>query len=749
MRGGWRGGWAAGIFAVGLAVRAVWWPRIFTPQGMISPHGADAYYHLRRIWFSVVRYPEILARDSYAAFPVGGEIVWPPGFDFAIASLARALTGDSQAGMETLAAWVPAVLGALTAVATAALAARVFSPAVGIVSGLLLALLPVSFNYTQLGKLDHHAAVELLSVLLVMGCVGALERERGRSPGTGAPAGPGSEPLRWPAHAALLGGGIACLLCVWAGGLLLIALLQGLAALWMFQAPSARAAVSRAWHLALVQALAAVLLAPLGLGRSWDQYGAWSPLVLCSFQPAWFAATAGACALFAVAWRRPALGGSAWRRWACAGVLGALALSAAVAAVPQLAGSLDYAAGWFGKDEDFQLGVAELRPLFAGRPEQGLTWLLYAFPLVLGWAAAAAWRLGRADRWLLIAWAAGFAAAALAQSRFVNAFAAPYAILTGAALVAIWGERRRLPAGLARGAASIALALMLVAAAWPSGRFFAGRAAVWWDPSKAVTPFPYIRALAYRYASRWLARHSPPTRGWLDPAQQPEYGVVVPWDVGHLVRYEARRPQLQDNFGVYVGREQFLAARSYATSATEGEALEILDRLGIRYVMVDGLGFGYAPAFEEPMARRLYRPAAPLEQAAAGRLALRRHRLRFETSPNQAGVWHLMVYEVVPGAQIVGRAAPGAEVAVTLPVISEQRRRPLVWHVRIRADAEGAFRLRVPYATGTQGAIRTGAGYRLRCGGQTGIVTVSEAEILSGAVVKGATLACGRGDAAG
>ena len=98
---------ALAIFGVGLAARAVWWPRIFTPQGMMPPHGADSYYHLRRIVYSVFRYPGVLERDLYVAYPAGGEIVWPPAFDFFVAWLARGLVGEDAAGVEAVAAWVP------------------------------------------------------------------------------------------------------------------------------------------------------------------------------------------------------------------------------------------------------------------------------------------------------------------------------------------------------------------------------------------------------------------------------------------------------------------------------------------------------------------------------------------------------------------------------------------------------------------------------------------------------------------
>ena len=259
-----------------------------------------------------------------------------------------------------------------------------------------------------------------------------------------------------------------------------------------------------------------------------------------------------------------------------------------------------------------------------------------------------------------------------------------------------------------------------------------------------------MRALAYRHASRCLANHSPPTRGWLEPSQQPEYGLVVPWDVGHLVRYEAKRPQIQDNLGVYVGREQFLAAGRYFAAATEGEAVAILDALGVRYVMIDSLGSGHGPALDQAMTRKLYRPGLEREPGTPPRLAaLGRHRLVFETPVERRGVWHLMIYEVVPGARIVGEATPGASVEVTLAVRSPEREEPLVWRALTRAREDGSFRVPVPYANGGSGPVRAAPRYRLRCGAAEGFAVVSEQAIRAGETVPGPRLACAVGPEAG
>jgi hypothetical protein len=44
--------------------------------------GADAYYHARRIWYSVVNFPEFLHLDPYLNFPEGGRAIWSSEFDW-------------------------------------------------------------------------------------------------------------------------------------------------------------------------------------------------------------------------------------------------------------------------------------------------------------------------------------------------------------------------------------------------------------------------------------------------------------------------------------------------------------------------------------------------------------------------------------------------------------------------------------------------------------------------------------------
>jgi hypothetical protein len=69
----------------------------------------------------------------------------------------------------------------------------------------------------------------------------------------------------------------------------------------------------------------------------------------------------------------------------------------------------------------------------------------------------------------------------------------------------------------------------------------------------------------------------------------------------------------------------------------------------------------------------------------------------------------LKAFELVPGAAVrVEGAAPGAGVVATIDVVTNTGR-TFTWSTRRIADRGGAVSLRVPYATGANGAGRAGA----------------------------------------
>src|SRR5262249_37968288 len=157
---------------------------------------------------------------------------------------------------------------------------------------------------------------------------------------------------------------------------------------------------------------------------------------------------------------------------------------------------------------------------------------------------------------------------------------------------ALRGRGARLAARLAarpaaRRAARLALAAGALAAFAPVAESYRLHVLALLEPADAaplhVAP-SLVRRRAMLELALWLRRRTPPTAGWLDPARTPEYGVLGPWEIGHILEYVARRPAGADNSGDDVSGRGFAeAARYYASD--EPEASQLLDALGVRYVI--------------------------------------------------------------------------------------------------------------------------------------------------------------------
>ena len=117
------------LFFAALAVRLVSWHSVFQ-QGGVYPNGNDAYYHLRRIRYSIDHFPDVLSFDPLINFPVGAQPIWSPTFDWLIAAFLRFLPGlDQPDRLESFAVWIPPLLGAGTVVLVYVIALRFYSRA--------------------------------------------------------------------------------------------------------------------------------------------------------------------------------------------------------------------------------------------------------------------------------------------------------------------------------------------------------------------------------------------------------------------------------------------------------------------------------------------------------------------------------------------------------------------------------------------------------------------------------------------
>lgn len=647
--GSWWAGLGAslGLFLAAFAVRIVSWPLVLQ-AGRVYFFGNDAYYHLRRIMYTAANFPATLAHDPYVNYPHGGEPIWAPLFDVAMAALVRVFVGlDSPHAVEVFAALMPPVLGAGGVVLLYWVARRFFGATVALWSAVLLAFLPAHYWYSQLGFVDHHVAVGLLSVVFIgtgMEVFSRLEQDR--------------MPPWWLAVG--LGALIGVAFLTWPGCLAHVGILEILLACFVATRADPRAVARAAAFLAVSHAVALACVAPFCVGRTWRVWGAFSPAVLTNFQPLLLACIT---LFYAGLWGALGPGGLGWSRGriAVAGAAWGLAIAAAVALLfPELRQAAGDAWQWLARAETFQHQVGESSPLFlqrgrlsVGAAEMRLSRLIYAVPVVL---VALAWStVSKPNPWprlFFLGWCAGLLVLTMLQRRFFNSFSVAMAVLVA------WAGRdlmrwatsqaraRDVPAAVAWGAGLV----ILVVALYPCRATYQHHVANITRLLRGETlVYPAIlrRQMAMTDAADWVRENTAPTSGLQDPDGRPEYGLLAGWNFGHLLKYRAQRPTVVGNFGDDVGSENFERALGYYALEDEDEAIALARELGVRYVLVGREQGRRDDAETNPrsMYTRLF------VRNGAG---LTRHRLVYETARRITATGgpdaSIKVFEVLPAS---------------------------------------------------------------------------------------------------
>jgi asparagine N-glycosylation enzyme membrane subunit Stt3 len=741
-REGARIGAMLGLFVAAVAVRALPAPTVLLGD-RVQPFGGDAFYHLRRIAYSIEQFPRVLEFDRYLNFPAGAMAIWTPVFDWLIAALAVALRAEpASLEMERIAVWVPPVLGAATVVVLYRLAARTFGEPTGLAAGLLLCISSAHFWYSQIGFVDHHVAVAFITTVLL----GRAMLFMDAAPETAS---------AWP-----LGLALGAALWIWPGTLLHVGIIET-ALFIMLCADSDGGPAAAARRFANVQWVALLVVLPSGASSQWPQWGAFSPVVLSLFQPWLFSALAllgfGCSAL----WRRTGYGGSPIGRVLSGAAIGVGLLVASLLAIPGLWIGGQDAWQWFGKAETFQALVSESLPLLqldgAFSTEVAtsrLSYFVFLSPIALVWAATSAWR---DERWrgklLLVGWTAVLLAATLWQKRFFNTSSVGLALLMAWTLAGVhraWTVRVSGHRWLANGVV-VSIAALLLAPSIATYRGFLPNLR-----GDQVIAGSHLQ-LAHNVAiatSDYLRRETPRTSGWLDSEASPEYSVMSPWPIGHVIEYVGRRPTVTDGFGDDLGPENFERASRYY-SAAESEALEIAEKLGVRYVIAQRSAqfLGREPGVESMLTALFIRDGS--ERVASQRVrapqpALQRHRLIYESAPpgrrSRARESLFKLFEIVDGAEVVGRATPGAQVRAVVELVTNRKREFLHLTTTLVGD-DGSYSLRVPYANEDPnqravGVVRVAPHYTITCGNEKLAIRVTERDIRSGATLTVPELDC-------
>lgn len=671
------------------------------PEVGLGPDG-DPLYHALQAERLLSGAPGAPWFDPGLDWPNGALVPWPPLLDAGVALAARAIhgAGATRDEVAAVAAAVPPLLGALSVLLAGALCAALFGRG-GAVAAFLLAGLAAHGELTRVGRADQHALELALAPALWLAFAralgGAERRRRGAT-----------------AVLALL---VAVAFWAWMGSAFLLAVPVLGALLLHAVAAEEAGAAARALALgcgggAALLAGSLVLLGPDGaLGRT-------SAVGLTGLHVAIAAGCAAIGGLLLLARRLrpdPAAAGRRALEVAAAVLLPMALLLLGAPALRAGAASglvaLRAEGAWYADITEFAPLVGTGREPLATEAVRALVLLGLVPALAAAGAALLLRRRPPAARpsgpaLMGLAWAPALLALAAARYRFL-----PYAAvaLVGPAAVALDEGWRRLRDRLGRprlAAAALALATGLaVAPSIPD----------WAAPPRRVDP-DLVRLLG------WLADQPPRPDG--------REGVAALWEAGHAVQFYGRRPVLASPFGTEAGPRSLpdLAAFIFATREEEAEA--VLARRRVGYVLLGELPTlvldvrGFAPPGAPEVVRlttdllegATVEPLPGLLQLVSARLVafdgagshgrippLGGFRLLQEAGPPQA---RLRLFGVVEGARLaVEGARPGAPVTAAVQVVVGRRR--FLWEARAEADAQGRARLRVPYATGANGAALT------------------------------------------
>ncbi|WP_048047833.1 STT3 domain-containing protein, partial [Methanosarcina mazei] len=144
---------------------------VFLSNGFVRFGGNDPWYHMRTLNVLLENYPQRMFFNPMTNYPYGSYIHFGPLFDqmMAIISLILGLGSPSQDLINTVGAYFPAVLGALTVIPVYYIGKYLGGRKTGILAAVLIAFAPGQFlSRSIIGFTDHHVAESLFSTFFMM-----------------------------------------------------------------------------------------------------------------------------------------------------------------------------------------------------------------------------------------------------------------------------------------------------------------------------------------------------------------------------------------------------------------------------------------------------------------------------------------------------------------------------------------------------------------------------------------------------
>ena len=144
--------------------------------------GIDAYYYMRLVDNLVVNFPRLIGFDPYQLFPGGDFINRVPNFFVYMLAIPVKLLGGinpSSQVVDSIAVYIPAILGALIVIPVYFLGKALINRWAGLIAAFMVALMPGELLLRSLlGYTDHHVAEVLFTSCFVLFFVLALKNGR-------------------------------------------------------------------------------------------------------------------------------------------------------------------------------------------------------------------------------------------------------------------------------------------------------------------------------------------------------------------------------------------------------------------------------------------------------------------------------------------------------------------------------------------------------------------------------------------
>lgn len=722
-----------GLLLAAVSIRILPWREVFAPDRIRFLADSDPHYHVLRAKRIVEHFPSIPWRDPAMNYPEGADILWPPLFDLLIA-VPGWMLGGQPATVERVAAVLPVVLAVVSLVIVVALGRALLGAREGLIAMAVIVFLPAGVEYTVLGRPDQHALEMVTSGWVSLAFIWSWRNarlDRGRRLGS----------------ALALGFGITTAFWTWQGSGLYLLLLAGFVGSWHVVRGGDEGGCSPAAALALGSAAGVFLLAVSLLLVAPGALGVMRLAGVTGFHAMLVALTGAFSALLWAASRRRGSRGLL-RRWAEVALASAFPIAITWLTVPGFSDGVWSGLTALAASNPWYATIDEFRPLLVrGGLGPNLQRLVGHFGLALvclplcAVAFARRWQRepdARGSLAFLAYWAVVLVILMLARVRFHLYALVPVALCVGLALeeLARW-VRGRL------GDASPTLAGVIPVV------------------GVAVIVAPAVPLLAFGQATegRFVAQSAPVLR-WLravPPSGPRREAVMASWNLGHAIQYFAGKPVVVTPFGTDGGAGAMEAAAAFYLAPSAAAAERALEHRRIGFVLVSNpasdvrllSAFAAEPGagsadpgvprgerlatpdayWQLPVSRLHFRDGSGSPQV--GLPALGRYRLLFETPPARPRESPLKLFGFVPGAVVViDHARPQGLVTAETQILTNAGR-AFRWATTGHADGGGQARLRIPYATGYNGATRTGA-LAVTDGVGVAEVTVTEAQVVDG-----------------